>query len=231
MSSPTTLSARQIKDELKRLRQGQALARPSSVLTLSHELRQALLGEASQALSADEQVVTVADTLQTTISRMEEPERLYARVDLNLAEAHSYRTLTERMRKHYSTVRDAEAVDASERVAKLLHQPQPLPSDMPSSTPTSSTVRPTEEPAWRGAPMGFAQRGEAARPASVNKSRPSWESSAESTQESSGTSHEKGQLRKSGNCPQPHAPKAAVEPPEERAARLCQPPTSQDESA
>ena len=39
MSSPTTLSARQIKDELKRLRQGQALARPSSVLTLSHDLR------------------------------------------------------------------------------------------------------------------------------------------------------------------------------------------------
>ena len=159
MSSPTTaLSARQIKDELKRLRQGQALARPSSVLTLSHDLRQALLGNAPQALNADEQVVAVAEILQTTIGRMEEPERLYARVDLNLAEAHSYRTLTERQESLAAELKCASktvrrhADQALETLALMLATGHP--SARPSLTAHASRTRPSDD-SWQPTLLEF----------------------------------------------------------------------------
>jgi len=54
---------------------------------------------------------------------------------------------TERMRRHYSTVRDLEAVDASDRVAKLVQPSWESPERGPKESTKESTEESTESTA------------------------------------------------------------------------------------
>ncbi|WP_251912155.1 hypothetical protein [Nocardia pulmonis] len=93
----TRISVEQVTDNLKRLRQGQGLARPTVVLeVLDDAVRQHLCrGHAYEPGSAEE-IATVTAAITAAIGRLSETERLYARVDFNLVPDHRYPTLTDR---------------------------------------------------------------------------------------------------------------------------------------
>lgn len=83
---------RLVRQELVRLRQGLGLADPTAVLGLSAPVRRML---APPADAANEAVQVVA-ALMSVIEDLDRHHRRYAAVDFNLAEEHSYPTLTER---------------------------------------------------------------------------------------------------------------------------------------
>lgn len=97
MVSGRSLSAQLIKDDLKRLRQGQGLARPTSVLAvMSEPVRAHLTRDTSPKPGAADEVTAVVSTLRRAVERLGEDERRYVEVDLNLVPEHCYATLTER---------------------------------------------------------------------------------------------------------------------------------------
>lgn len=95
--SRASLSVDEIKDCLKRLRQGHGLARPTALLTTLPEPVRAHLadGRVSEPGSAEE-VTLLVDALRRAIEGLAEDERLHIEVDFNLVAEHRYPTLTER---------------------------------------------------------------------------------------------------------------------------------------
>jgi hypothetical protein len=91
------LSVDEVKDCLKRIRQGHGLARPTALLsTLPSPIREHLMnGSAAQPGSAD-QVAQLVAALRRAIGRLSDTERLHVEVDFNLVPEHHYPTLTER---------------------------------------------------------------------------------------------------------------------------------------
>lgn len=83
---------RLVRQELVRLRQGPGLAHPTAVLDLSAPVRRMLAPPADAASEA----VQVVAALAAVIADLDRHHRRYAAVDFNLAEEHSYPTLTER---------------------------------------------------------------------------------------------------------------------------------------
>ncbi|MFE6645069.1 hypothetical protein ACFVJS_00805 [Nocardioides sp. NPDC057772] len=96
LSSPA-LSVDEVKNDLKRLRAGHGLARPTALLTTLTDPVRAYFanGKAGEPGSADEVTQLVA-VLRRAIEGLSADERLYVEVDFNLVPEHRYSTLTER---------------------------------------------------------------------------------------------------------------------------------------
>ncbi|WP_322753062.1 hypothetical protein [Frankia sp. Cas3] len=97
MVAVPSLSVDEVKDSLKRVRQGHGLARPTALLTTLPEPLRAHLadGRVSGPASAEEVTLLVA-VFRQAIEGLTEDERLYVEVDFNLVAEHRYPTLTER---------------------------------------------------------------------------------------------------------------------------------------
>ena len=95
--SSSSLSVDEVKDGLKRLRQGHGLARPTALLTtLADPIRAYLVnGTVSEPGSVEEVTLLVA-VLRRAIEGLADDERLCVEVDFNLVPEHCYPTLTER---------------------------------------------------------------------------------------------------------------------------------------
>ena len=91
-------SAAWVKTELRRLRQGQGLAHPASVMRLDPRLRRLVAGQAAGPDAADgtDEIVRLVSALRLAIGKLGSHERLFAEVDFNLISEHSYPTLTDR---------------------------------------------------------------------------------------------------------------------------------------
>ncbi|GAA3762467.1 hypothetical protein HDA32_005839 [Spinactinospora alkalitolerans] len=89
-------SVREISEELKKLRKGVGLARPSVVMELGDELRERILGPLPQQRTSVDEAMELAGRLRETIGGLSDHERVYVETDFNLDSAHSYPTLTER---------------------------------------------------------------------------------------------------------------------------------------
>jgi hypothetical protein len=103
VTTALVVSLPQVKEELKRLRQGQGLAHPAAVLGLSPQLRAAI----SRDLGADpaDDVVRLVAAIRCAIEDLGEHERLYAQVDFNLTADHTYPTLSARQESLASVLR------------------------------------------------------------------------------------------------------------------------------
>jgi hypothetical protein len=95
LSSRSDLSTDEVKAGLRRLRQGQALARPTTVQLLDDRLRRAIAADAVGDSGAED-IIRVVGALRQAIDRLGPHERYLAQVDFNLLAEHSYPTLTER---------------------------------------------------------------------------------------------------------------------------------------
>jgi hypothetical protein len=96
VSSPS-LSVDEVKDSLKRLRQGHGLARPTALLsTLPDPIREHLANGAVSEPGSAEEVTLLVAVLRQAIDGLADDERLYVEVDFNLVAEHRYPTLTER---------------------------------------------------------------------------------------------------------------------------------------
>lgn len=95
--SSHSLSVDEVKDGLKRLRQGHGLARPTALLTTLPDPVRAHLanGRVGEPGSVEEVTLLVA-VLRRAIEGLAEDERLYVEVDFNLVAEHRYPTLTDR---------------------------------------------------------------------------------------------------------------------------------------
>jgi hypothetical protein len=95
--SSSSLSVDEVKDGLKRLRQGHGLARPTALLTtLTDSVRTYLAnGAVFEPGSVDEVNLLVA-VLRRAMEGLADDERLYVEVDFNLVAEHRYPTLTDR---------------------------------------------------------------------------------------------------------------------------------------
>ncbi|GGK43635.1 hypothetical protein [Nocardia camponoti] len=90
-------TADEIKESLKRLRRGYALARPTTVLTALAEPVQTFLSRGQEFdTQSPGHVEYLAHLLHRTVRQLAEGERLYLEVDLNLRPEHRYATLTDR---------------------------------------------------------------------------------------------------------------------------------------
>ena len=103
MVASSSLTPRDVKQELKRLRQGLALARPSTVLQLSQPLRVLLAGPDA----APDDVLTIRDALRQAIAVLDRHERPYAEADFNIAAEHNHGTLTARQESLAQSLRCA----------------------------------------------------------------------------------------------------------------------------
>jgi len=90
------LSVERVKKELQKLRQGQSLAHPGTVLALTAEVRRKITDAAELDPDPANEVGRTVTALRRAIESLGKHERLYAQVDFNLAADHSYPTLTER---------------------------------------------------------------------------------------------------------------------------------------
>ncbi len=97
MEPNPSLSVDEVKDGLKRLRQGHGLARPTALLTTLPDSMRAQLanGTVGEPGSVEEVTLLVA-VLRRAIEGLADDERLYVEVDFNLVAGHMYPTLTER---------------------------------------------------------------------------------------------------------------------------------------
>lgn len=94
-SSPPSID--HVKECLIKLRQGHALARPTTLLTaLDEPLRTYLCRGHDCSPGSATQVAVLAHAISTAIDRLDDNERLYARVDFNLLPEHRFATLTDR---------------------------------------------------------------------------------------------------------------------------------------
>lgn len=92
-----SLSVDEVKDSLKRVRQGHGLARPTALLTtLPEPLRARLAAGGMSEPASVEEVTLLVSVLRRAMKRLAEDERLYVEVDFNLVAEHRYPTLTER---------------------------------------------------------------------------------------------------------------------------------------
>ncbi|MFI7189990.1 hypothetical protein ACIBQ0_09665 [Nocardia nova] len=95
LSSAPTID--HVKECLVRLRQGQALARPTTLLTaLDEPVRAYLCRGQDHAPGSAEQIAALTDTIRTAIDQLCDDERLCAQVDFNLQPEHRFPTLTDR---------------------------------------------------------------------------------------------------------------------------------------
>ncbi|ABD12674.1 hypothetical protein Francci3_3317 [Frankia casuarinae] len=92
-----SLSVDEVKESLKRLRQGHGLARPTALPTVLPELLRARLadGRVSEPASAQE-VTLLVTAFRQAVEGLADDERLCVEVDFNLSAEHRYPTLTER---------------------------------------------------------------------------------------------------------------------------------------
>jgi hypothetical protein len=95
--SSSSLSVDSLKDDLKRLRQGHGLARPTALLTTLTDPVRAHLGNGTVCRPGSvEELNRLVAVLRGAIEGLADDERLYVEVDFNLAPEHRYPTLTER---------------------------------------------------------------------------------------------------------------------------------------
>ncbi|WP_200797512.1 hypothetical protein [Streptoalloteichus hindustanus] len=95
--SSSSLSVDEVKDGLKRLRQGHGLARPTALLTtLTASVRAYLANGAVREPGSVEEVNQLVVVLRRAMECLADDERLYVEVDFNLVAEHRYPTLTER---------------------------------------------------------------------------------------------------------------------------------------
>jgi hypothetical protein len=95
LSSSRDVSTAEVKAGLRRLRQGQALARPTVVQRLDWRIRRAIAMDIADDGGADD-VVRIVGALRRAIDRLGAHERYIAQVDFNLVAEHSHATLTDR---------------------------------------------------------------------------------------------------------------------------------------
>lgn len=160
MSSPS-LSADQVKDSLKRLRQGHGLARPTSVLNaLSEPVRAHLTRGTDTEPSSPSEVTLVVSILRRAVDQLADDERLYVEVDLNLVPEHRYATLTERqeslarllkcaaktVRRHADRALDTLAYHliAADQAQPASTRQRPSPAPVPGSPDRESTAKSSE---------------------------------------------------------------------------------------
>ncbi|WP_236787926.1 hypothetical protein [Amycolatopsis sp. GM8] len=92
-----SLSVDDVKDALKRLRQGHGLARPTAVLTTLPDAVRAHLAKGGTPDSGSaEEITLIVAVIRRAIGGLVEDERLYVEVDFNLVGEHQFPTLTER---------------------------------------------------------------------------------------------------------------------------------------
>jgi hypothetical protein len=97
MASEVRLSVGQVRNNLKRLRQGNGLARPTVLAeVLDEPVRQHLCRGHLCAPGSAEEIAVLAAAIRAGIDRLSEDERRYAEVDFNLAPEHCFSTLTDR---------------------------------------------------------------------------------------------------------------------------------------
>lgn len=136
LSSPPSID--RVKECLIKLRQGPALARPTTLLTaLDEPVRDYLCRGRTYEPGSAEQIAVLASMIRTTIDLLAVDERLYAQVDFNLLPEHEFSTLTDRQESLAShqkcatkTVR-RHAARAIDTLAYLLVAP-PRQADAPS---------------------------------------------------------------------------------------------------
>ncbi|WP_218952351.1 hypothetical protein [Amycolatopsis anabasis] len=97
MVSSAALSVEEVKDGLKRLRQGHGLARPTALLAAfpDHVRAHLARGGVSEPGSVDE-IRKLVSVLRRAIDDLADDERLHVEFDFNLVPEHRYPTLTER---------------------------------------------------------------------------------------------------------------------------------------
>ncbi len=95
--SSAALSVEEVKDGLKRLRQGHGLARPTALLAAfpDHVRAHLARGGVSEPGSVDE-IRKLVSVLRRAIDDLADDERLHVEFDFNLVPEHRYPTLTER---------------------------------------------------------------------------------------------------------------------------------------
>ncbi|MDR7171770.1 hypothetical protein J2W56_005531 [Nocardia kruczakiae] len=95
LSSAPTIG--HMKECLVRLRQGQALARPTTLLTaLDEPVRTYLCRGQDHEPGSAEQIAALTTIVQSAIDQLSDDERLCAQVDFNLQPEHRFPTLTDR---------------------------------------------------------------------------------------------------------------------------------------
>lgn len=153
-----------VKECLIRLRQGHALARPTTLLTALDEPVRAYLcrGRAYEPGSA-EQIATLTTTIRAAIDQLSDDERLCAQVDFNLLPEHRFPTLTDRQeslatfQKCASKTVRRHATRALDTLAYLLLAPTAIASQTsaPERTPEFELSNPTAalREFWRLSPQ------------------------------------------------------------------------------
>jgi hypothetical protein len=163
-----------VKAELRRLRQGQGLAHPATVMRLDERLRQLIIGDT--AAPAADQIALLVAALRRAIGRLDRFERLFAQVDFNIVAAHSHPTLSDRqeslarerrcavktVRRHADRALDTLAlvVALGDQATLIWPDGRPAPASQPTladqpapaSQPTpASQPAPADQPALAGA--------------------------------------------------------------------------------
>lgn len=157
-------SVDQVRDNLKRLRQGPGLARPTVLMTaLDEPVRQFLRHGRDCEPGSAEEIAILTAALRAGIHLLSVDERVYAEVDFNLDAQHRFATLTDRQQSlaqqqkcATKTVR-RHAGRALDTLAYLLLTPQtntPTTHLTNASTSASSVVSVTDVLArfWRLSP-------------------------------------------------------------------------------
>jgi hypothetical protein len=162
--SSSSLSVDEVKDDLKRLRAGHGLARPTALLTtLGDPVRAYFVNGAVGEPGSAEEVTQLVAVLRRAIEGLADDERLYVEVDFNLVPEHRYPTLTERqeslarLQKCAAKTVRRRADRALDTLVYLL-----LSNERPVAAPRLST------PATDSAPSDRAQP-------SAGQSAPWWE--------------------------------------------------------
>ncbi|QBS41312.1 hypothetical protein [Nocardia sp. CS682] len=97
MALTSAPSVDQVKECLIKLRQGQGLARPTTLLSaLDESVRTYLCRGHDCEPNSAAQIAVLAKTIGTAIDQLADHERLYVQVDFNLIPEHRFATLTDR---------------------------------------------------------------------------------------------------------------------------------------
>lgn len=145
MAHTSPPSVDQVKECLIKLRQGQGLARPTTVLSAFDDSVRTYLcrGHDCESNSAA-QIAVLAGAIGAAIDQLADHERLYARVDFNLVPEHRFATLTDRQESLASRQKCAtktvrrHAARALDTLAYLLvSDATPAPTATSADTATS----------------------------------------------------------------------------------------------
>lgn len=156
MVASSALTPDDIKQELKRLRQGLALARPSVTLQLSRPLRVLLAGDDESNAHA------LLNALRQAIAELDHHERRYAEADFNLAAEHGHATLTARQESLAQSARCALKT-VRRRADKALDSLAVLLADTGRNTAPKHDEPPHSPAGWRDEIQALWKASEASR--------------------------------------------------------------------